>query len=379
VILDEEGRTHFGVVDDYELFLGDQGYAGHQYDHGMGVNEYSWRPWHLPEHTHATVWATQQMVRTIKRRDPTRPAFWYLSYRHPHPPLVPLQAYLDLYHDVPIDPPYRGEWARDPKRLPYALESNARSPLAEYLTPEQILGARRAFYAQCTLVDHQLRVVLGTLREEGMRDNTIVLFTADHGDMLGTHGFWAKRLFYEYAANVPMLLTGTAEHTQSGRVGHRTVDDRLVGLQDVMPTLLELAGIPIPDTVEGLSMVGERRREWFFGEIGENATATRMIHDGRHKLIYYPVGNCTQVFDLEEDPREQRDVAGEPAYAGVLARLTERLASELHGGDEAWLRDGRLVGLPGQRYRLQPNRGLSGQRGGHWPPPPKMDLAPIIW
>jgi arylsulfatase A-like enzyme len=127
VILDEEGRTQYGVTDDYELFLGDEGFAGRHFDHGMSNNEYSWRPWHLPEHTHATNWATQQMARTFKRRDPTRPAFWYLSYRHPHPPLVPLQTYLDLYRDVEIDVPFHGEWSRDRAALPFALQSN-RSP-----------------------------------------------------------------------------------------------------------------------------------------------------------------------------------------------------------------------------------------------------------
>ena len=108
VILDEEGRTQYGVIDDYEIFLADRGYAGQQFYHGMSSNEYSWRPWHLPEDAHATNLATQQMARTIKRRDPDRSAFWFVSYRHPHPPLVPLQIYLDLYHQLEIDDPQIG-------------------------------------------------------------------------------------------------------------------------------------------------------------------------------------------------------------------------------------------------------------------------------
>ena len=84
VILDEEGRVQYGVLDDYELFLGDQGYAGRHFDHGMGNNEYVNRPWHLPEETHATNWATNQMARFVKRRDPNRPRF--LVYFLPSPP-----------------------------------------------------------------------------------------------------------------------------------------------------------------------------------------------------------------------------------------------------------------------------------------------------
>lgn len=86
VVLDEEGRAQYGVMDDYEIFLGDRGLPGQQFDHGMSTDGYVHRPWHLAEELHVTNWATRQMARQIKRRDPTRPGFWYLSYRHPHPP-----------------------------------------------------------------------------------------------------------------------------------------------------------------------------------------------------------------------------------------------------------------------------------------------------
>ncbi len=364
VILNEEGRLQFGAVDDYELFLGDRGYAGQQFAHGMSSNEYSYRPWHLPEDCHPTNWTTQQMVRTIKRRDPTRPAFWYLSYNHPHPPLVPLSCYLDMYRDVDPGLPYVGVWAADLDRMPYYLQGQRAR--WDHLNEHAIRWARRAFYALCTHIDHQIRVVIGTLREEALLDNTIILFTSDHGDMLGNHHLWAKRLFYEDSAKVPMILMGTAN---DARVGHHRTDDRLVGLQDVMPTLLDLAGIEVPDTVEGISMVGEKRREWLYGECGEGIEASRMIHDGRYKLIYYPVGNRFQLFDLREDPQELHDLGEDPGRAEIRQRLTKLLVGELYGDDLNWLKDGELVGLPAQTYEPRPNRGLSGQRGGHWPIP----------
>ena len=71
---------------------------------------------------------------------------------------------------------------------------------------DQSLAARRAFYALCTHIDHQLRIIIGTLREEGLLNGTIICFTSDHGDMLGNHNMWAKRLFYEYSTNIPMIL-----------------------------------------------------------------------------------------------------------------------------------------------------------------------------
>ena len=103
---------------------------------------------------------------------------------------------------------------------------------------------------------------------------------------------------------------------------------------------------------------------------GERGAATRMLHDGRRKLVYYAVGSRRQLFDLERDPDELRDVAGDPAYADALARLTDLLVSQLYGGDEAWVQGGVLRGLPDQEYATRPNKGLSGQRGSHWPPPP---------
>jgi len=373
VILDEEGRTLYGVVDDYELFLGDHGFAGQQFDHGMSNNEYSTVAWHLPDETHATNWATHNMARIIKRKDPTRPAFWFLSYRHPHPPIVPLQRYLDLYRDMEIDAPTVGDWVTS-EGLPYSLQAmTARGDKHNAL---QTAMARRAFYALCTHIDHSIRVVIGTLREEGLLDNTIICFTSDHGDMLGNHNMWAKRLFYEHSANIPMILLGTAG---DARGGFNRVDDRLVGWRDVMPTLLTLAGIEIPDSVEGVSMVGEKKREWLYGEVGEADHATRMIRDSRYKLVYYSAGNCRQLFDLEADPQELTNLSPDPDHAETLERLTELLIGELYGGDEAWIENERLVGRPDRRFQPGTNRGLTSQRGQHWPPPPKSDMPQIQW
>ena len=224
--------------------------------------------------------------------------------------------------------------------------------------------------------DHQLRVLIGSLREEGLLDNTIICFTSDHGDMLGNHGMWAKRLFYEPSANIPMILVGVRGDE---RVGFNRTDDRLVGWQDVMPTLLDLAGVPIPETVEGHSMVSEERRDYLYGEVGEDGHATRMVTDGRYKLVYYPVGNCSQLFDTQEDPNELRDLSASSDHADILEGLTARLVSELYGGDEAWVKDGKLVGLPDRKFAPGPNKGLSSQRGQHWPPPPKTDMPQIEW
>lgn len=369
VMLAEEGRPILGAVDDYDIWLAEQGYPGQQMGHGMNNNDYVWRPWHLPEQTHITNWTTQQMVRLIRRRDPTRPGFWYLSYTHPHPPLAPLQAYLDLYRDVEPELPWMGEWAQDPEAMPYFLQVVRKNWDRGY-SAHQLRGIYRAFYALCTHIDHQLRLVIGALREEQILDNTIICFTADHGDMLGNHGLWAKRLFYDNAANVPMLLLGP---TGDLRTPAGSVNDRLVGWQDIMPTLLDLAGLTPPETVEGLSMVGAEERDYLYGECGEDAKASRMIRTDRYKLIYYPTGNRMQLFDMQEDPHELKDLSESSSHQGIVSDLTDRLLAELYGVDEGWVHDGWLMGWPDQKADYTVNRGLNGQRGVHWPPPP-LDL-----
>ena len=372
VILDDEGRPQFGVTDDYDIYLGDAGHPGRQFDHGMSNNQYHWRPWHLDEAHHATNWAARQMARTIKRRDPTRPSFWYLGFRHPHPPLVPPQSYMDLYKRLEIDRPYEGDWAKA-SDLPFPIQAlQARTNL---YTDDQLLEAKRAFYALCTQIDHQIRYLIGTLRLEGILDDTIIMFTSDHGDMLGNHRMVAKRIFYESSANIPMIVM---PNKGNPRVPEGSVDDRLVGFADVMPTLLDLAGVDVPDTVEGRSMIAERR-DYIYGECGEDDHATRMIRTERWKLIYYPTGNHFQLFDMQNDPQELVDLVRDPNCAKTLAELTDVLISELYGSDLDWIVDGKLTGKPDRPYHWAPHRSLNSQRGDGWPPSPAVDIPQIEW
>ena len=362
VQLDDEGRTLHGVTDDYEIFLGDQGHVGQQFGHGISNNAYQATAWHLPERLHATNWATDTMARYVRRRDPSRPSFWYLGYRHPHPPLVPPQRFLDHYDDIEIDMPYAGDWST--ANLPFNLQGvQARNIYSE----REVRWARRAFYALCTQIDQQIGALIGTIREEGILDETIIMFTSDHGDMLGNHGLWAKQTFYEGSSNVPMILMGEAG---DGRLPFGSVDDRVTGLQDIMPTLLGLAGIEPPSHVDGRSMVSDAPRNYIYGEFGEESHSSRMVRDERHKLIWYPCGNHVQLFDLENDPQEMIDLGACPDHADTVQRLIGLLRSESYGSDEKWWDGDTPKGEPGRTFRSGPNRGLNLTRGNQWPVPP---------
>ena len=378
VLLNEEGRNHLGLPKDdyemflhwrnnvgarqgdYEMFLSEQGYAGQEFAHGMGSNDYGTRPWHLPEYCHPTNWTVREMSRFIARRDPTRPGFWYMSFQHPHPPLVPLADYMAMYRDVEIDMPFMSDWAKNHDSLPYALRERR---LNRDSYPERAVRlARQAFYALCTHVDHQIRLVIGLLREEGLLDNTVIMFTSDHGDMLGNHGFYGKDIFYEDSARIPMILVPQADRTDLGQ--HR-LDDRLAAHCDIFPTLMELCEIPVPETVEGQSLVGDSRRDTLYGEHWEDAYATRMVRSLRHKLIYYAAGNRSQLFDMQEDPDELHDLADDPAHAGVRRRLTDILVRHLYGSDLGWLDGDTLTGLSQGDWSThrKSDRDLGRQRG----------------
>lgn len=357
-ILQEEGRYEFGLTDDYEVWLGEQGYAGQEFLHGMGNNTYYTRPWHLPEYTHPTTWATREMMKVIKRRDPTRPSFYYISYQFPHPPLVPLKEYLDMYGEVLLEPPYCGSWV-DESAIVRLFTEQAR----RYSDREKVL-AKKAFFAQCTHIDHQIRLLIGTLRECNLLDHCIIGFLSDHGDMLFNHNMVAKRCFYEDSANVPLILSGKPLQKFSGRR-----ETKLASLEDVMPTLLTACNLPVPESVEGINLLGDERHPLIYGEVGNGLKATRMVRTEQFKLIYYPCGNQLQLFDLEQDPKELTNLIHKPDYATVKNELVSELMDHMYGNDLDWIQNGRLTGVPEPDCSQRVDFTLYNQRGYHWPAP----------
>lgn len=345
VWLMEEGR-HYGNVrfDDYERYLMLNGHTGEEYGHCMCNNDYMVNPWHLNEQFHPTNWITRQMCESIMRRDATKPGFWYLSYNHPHPPLAPLQKYMDLYRDIEISEPTVAAWADDYDNAP-AFCKEYWGLFPHMNDKEMIRRARIGYYALCTHIDHQIRLVLGTLREEDLLTNTAIVFISDHGEMLGTHRLWQKNVFYENSTRVPMIIVPPVG---CNVLDENAVDHRLVELRDIMPTLLDIAGIPIPPQVNGMSLLKkdgkESCRDYVYGELWEDIRSSRMIRKGDYKLIYSPYDNKSQLFNLAEDPMECNDLSPDNAYTAVKKEMTDILASRLYGQDLGWLRDGKLIG-----------------------------------
>lgn len=333
--LHEEGRT-WPQPDDYDNYLSEMGFPWQQFGHGASNNHYNARPWHLPDFTHPIVWSGREMVRMIRRRDPTCPAFWYLSFAQPHPPLAPIRDYWELYRQSTPSARVRSPWDADGARMPSYLESiQARYQL---LTGEEITDALQAFYALCTMIDTQIGLVIAALREEGLLSRTTILFLSDHGDMLGHHGLWAKNTFFDYSCRIPFLLVPSPRQAERWK----TCDPyKVVGLVDVMPTLLEIAEIPPQRELVGISALSPTARPYLYGVLGgrEQHETSRMIVTRTHKLIFYPHDGRFFLFHLEKDPLETQDLWDSPAGADEAARLWGWLQHEIQAEGCPWLSD----------------------------------------
>lgn len=358
VILTEEGRYELGCVDDYQIWLGENGYTGQEFLHGMGNNTYYTRPWHLDEKSHPTNWVTMEMMRQIKRKDPTRPFFFYCSYQFPHPPLVPLPVFWDMYQNDKLQELQGEDWLDDSYIFRLLCEN------ANEYSEKERMRARKAFFAQCTHIDYQIRLLVGTLRESGLLENTILVFFSDHGDMLFRHNMVGKRLFYEESARVPLIFSGMPLVQWKGKK-----EKKLSQLEDIMPTLLDLCDLPVPKTVEGFSLLSENERPYLYGEIGEGEKSTRMIRWKEYKLIYYPCGNKFQLFNLKKDPMESHDCIGEEGYEEISIRMKGYMKENFYGSDLKWLKDEQICGFNPGEYSRKVDFGLYNQRGYHWPTP----------
>ncbi|MEW6755447.1 MAG: arylsulfatase [Candidatus Latescibacterota bacterium] len=344
-----EGDQNFDgrYVNDYHEWLREQtGGRLRETDHGVDWNSWYSRPSHLPEELHNNTWVVSRGIEFLRRRDPTRPFFLNLSFHRPHPPIDPPQAFFDLYRERPLPPVPVGDWARR-----YDVPVQDVNAWCGRVAPEQLDRTRRAYFAQVEHIDNQIGRFLMALGKCGAGPAWIV-FTSDHGEMLGDHHLWRKTYAYEGSARVPLIVcppAGASVHRSGG----------VVVQEDLMPTLLQIAGAPVPSEVEGRSVLPllESTPEtvgWRQYGHGEHSpcyapeTGMQYLTDGRWKYVWYTLGGEEHLFDLEQDPQELHDRAGDPAAAERLAFWRQRLVAELAPREEDGLCDGRRL-LPGRR------------------------------
>ncbi len=328
--------------DDYLDWLRERlGPEAWERSHGADANGWVGRPWPHEERFHATNWTIDETGKMIRHRDPTRPFFMWCSHLRPHSPFDPPQYFWDMYIDREMPPPPIGDWAeRHHDRQP-GLDRRA---WCGELTPPQLQRARAGYYGNITHIDYQLGVLMERLYAE--LDNCLIVFCADHGDMMGDHYLMRKCYGYEGSARIPMVIrypngsdlpTGTFEQP--------------VGLQDVMPTILDVAGVPVPETVTGSSMLGAIRGEpWREFVHGEHSPCYALEHgmhyltDARIKYIWYVITGEEQLFDLTSDPTECHDLARDPAHREQLELWRNRLVALLHERGDGFSDGTQLIG-----------------------------------
>jgi arylsulfatase A-like enzyme len=332
-ILDESGRTEDPeFISDYRQWFdanktGDYGIT----DHGSGWNSWIARPYHAPEHLHPTNWTVNESIRFLQRRDPSVPFFLKVSFARPHSPYDAPPFYFDLYKNKELPEPAVGEWAA---RHDVPSDAARHDAWRGVMSNEAIHRARAGYYGSITHIDHQLGRLFMFMQGKGVLDNTLIFFTSDHGDMLGDHHLWRKTYAYEGSAHIPMIvrLPPDLHPTQIKYV------DEPVTLQDVMPTLLETAGIPVPDAVDGrslLPLVQGRAAGWRSCVHGEHSTCyaeeqeMQYLTDGIIKYIWLPRIGEEMLFNLVNDPCECEDLAGNPVYHEVLVSWRKRLVAIL--------------------------------------------------
>ena len=283
-------------------------------DHGTGENEVEPVISTVHESYSLTQWTVKHSIDFLETRDPTRPFFLWTSFTKPHPPLDPCFHYWALYEDEDMPDPVLGDWSADlatmPKgylRITYWLNNMQR------FSPRQMQKIRRAYYALITQIDYSLGLLFARVRELGLLENTWIIFTSDHGDMLGDHHMGAKFVFQEGASHVPLIIRPPMAagkiHEMSGKRCQR-----LVEMADLFPTILSMAGLSVPQDADGVNLLDhlqDNRTTPFFGNV-ENHTFCVM--EGYEKYLWTAFGGAELLFDLKEDPYEQHNLACLPEY-----------------------------------------------------------------
>ncbi|MEK6793457.1 MAG: sulfatase-like hydrolase/transferase [Spirochaetota bacterium] len=313
---------------------------------GITGNGFRARPWNHEERFHETNWSTAKAVEFLDRRDRDVPFFLYVGFVAPHPPLLPPQAYYDRYIRMQLDEPVVGDWAdlNAPEAGGGAWPDGDRIKLSGRFNQE----CRAGYYGLINHVDDQLSLLFERLRNE--KEDTYIIFTSDHGEMLGDHHCFRKYVPYEGSVHIPMIINGPG--LPRGMVAREAVC-----LMDILPTFCDLAGIDVPEGVEGMSMLkcfGHERqsRQYIHGEHSwENEQGGHhFLTDGRRKYIWFTRSGREQFFDLEQDPHELHDAIADERYRDEVDGWRKHLIRLLQNRPEGFS-DGNGL-QPGKRYPM---------------------------
>jgi choline-sulfatase len=346
VLLDESGRIQSpDFRSDYRAWFWSQAPHLNPDETGIGWNDYPAKPYALPENLHPTNWTAQSAINFLKGYSRSEPFFLKVSFARPHSPYDPPKRFMDKYADANIPRASVGKWAAK-----YAPRNSDRPDIWHGdLGPEQVRSSRQGYYGSIEFIDEQVGRILETLEQRGLLEQTLIVFTSDHGDMTGDHNLWRKSYAYEASARIPMLMRWPEGLVSSkrGQVLSQTVE-----LRDILPTFLDAAGSKTQASFDGRSMLsllrspGAEWRPWLDLEHGvcyspeNNWTA---LTDGRMKYIHHAFHGQEQLFDLDQDPHETNDLADDSKAESELRTWRNRMVEHLSIRGDRWVKNGKLA------------------------------------
>ncbi|MFO7958473.1 MAG: sulfatase-like hydrolase/transferase [Candidatus Brocadiia bacterium] len=287
----------------------------------------------IPEEHHGSAWVGDRSVEFLRANAGRRPFFLWSSWIHPHPPWDVPDSLADLYAGRDIPEPLVSETPTHPGRRGGWSVADIPPGREDY----RIRRARELYYAAITLVDKNIGRILDALEDIGELDNTLVIFTSDHGEMLGDHRSFLKGAPYDSSSRIPMVMR-FPERLECG-----SVREELVDLNDILPTVLDVAGLEYPGehALPGASVFGgEKDRSRQYIENGRRAGRWVSLLDERYKYSYYFGGGREELFDLQADPDETVNLLHAWGEEPRVAEARGRLRAELVEYEREW-------GLPG--------------------------------
>jgi arylsulfatase A-like enzyme len=286
-----------------------------------------------PKEDMQSFWITDRAMQFLDERDQQKPFFLFVSYLDPHSPSHLAEPYWSMFDPDGMPRPEIPDTIKKERAAAIAAGAWGPGPARSLIDDErmaQILTA--TYYAKVKVVDDNVGRLLAKLEQQGLDRNTIVVFTADHGNMLGDRGRWFKSLMYDGSSRIPLLIKAPAASPLAASFNQGKVVPQLVENIDVMPTLMEMAGSPLPaqpgfQGQSAVELVAGRDASW--QNVAFAGLGTQMIRTPHYKLIKNR--DAWELYDMVQDPRETRDLSADPAHAAALGDLQSRL--------EAWLAD----------------------------------------
>ena len=359
---DPEGKIE--GLEDYHDYLKSVGWGGYERAHGVGNNDVHPSPSPVPAEHHEEAWVANRSMAILKKHKtdhPGQPFFLWASFTKPHSPYDPPHDYARRYDPRDIPAPI-GEPASLEGR-DRELERRAKRYGWDRLSPEGVRLARAYYYGLVTFHDEMVGRILQRLEDEGLADDTVVVYTADHGDLLGDFGRFFKTCFYDGAVKIPLIVRAP------GAAPEGEVRDHLVGLQDILPTACALTGAPAVEGVDGMDLSDILRnditpgRDAYVAQTGGPPYQKYMIRTAQWKYIYCQEGPTEELYDVTRDPQELNNLAGNPAYHGQAERLRNDLVHWcIEHGDESMLDGGKLAETPPVEEETTFNAGSMGWR-----------------